>query len=169
MALEIERKFLLHEYPQALIKSGELAVRSRRRIEQTYLAIEDTQELRVRRITDLVTGDVEYTQTFKRGHGISREEIEYSISEGLYEQLTQAFLAVPLTKERTTADLGSNVIEIDEYDQLELLVVEVEFDSIEEALQFEAPDWFGEDISQSKRYSNKTVWRELQQQAALNN
>ncbi|GGD89412.1 CYTH domain-containing protein [Paenibacillus nasutitermitis] len=166
MALEIERKFLLKEFPYELVESGDLVVRSRQRIEQTYLAIDETQELRVRRITDLGSGNVEYTHTFKRGNGLSREEIEYSISQSLYDQIVQAFRLIPLTKERTTADWGSTVIEIDQYDQLELLVVEVEFASLDEALGFTAPDWFGQDISKNRSYSNKTVWRELQQQSA---
>ncbi|UUZ82418.1 hypothetical protein LJK88_50030 [Paenibacillus sp. P26] len=44
MALEIERKFLLHAYPEVLIRSGELVVRSEQYIEQTYLAIDGKQE-----------------------------------------------------------------------------------------------------------------------------
>lgn len=53
-------------------------------------------------------------------------------------------------------------MEIDLYTQLELTVLEVEFDSLEEAESFAAPDWFGEDVSVEKQYSNKTVWKQLQ-------
>jgi CYTH domain-containing protein len=165
MALEIERKFLLNEFPASLIGNGELIIQSEQRIEQTYLAIDEKQELRVRRITDLASGTVEYTHTFKNGNGLSREEIEYSISEGIYRQITGAFQAVPLTKIRVTALWGDTVIEIDSYDQIELIVVEVEFGSVEEAQQFTAPEWFGADISDNRQYSNKTVWRELQKQS----
>jgi len=167
MALEIERKFLLPEYPQQLITDGELKILTQQNIDQTYLAIEDGQELRVRKITDLDTGEVTFTHTFKDGKGISREEIEYFISEGLYNQMIEAVKAVPLVKKRLTGEWKGTTVEIDVYTQLELTVLEVEFESMEEAERFNAPEWFGEDVSTERRYSNKTVWKELQNKASL--
>jgi len=166
MSLEIERKFLLAESPDGLTERGTIRVLSARRIEQTYLAMDKEQEIRVRRITEPTTGEVEYTHTFKRGNGLAREEIEYAISESIYEQMTGAFGWVPLTKTRITAEWGERVVEIDIYDQLELTVLEVEFASEEEAIRFAAPGWFGPDISSEKRYSNKTVWKKLQKELA---
>jgi len=64
---------------------------------------------------------------------------------------------------RTTADWAGTTIEIDTYDQLQLRVLEIEFESEEAALGFQAPDWFGPDISSMKQYSNKTVWKRLQE------
>ncbi|MBP3965982.1 CYTH domain-containing protein [Paenibacillus lignilyticus] len=165
MPLEIERKFLLTEFPERLIGTGELLRVSEHRIEQTYLALDGPQELRVRRIVDLATDEVSYTHTFKSGHGLAREEVEYSISQGIYEQVIQAFGAVPLTKNRITAHWGDRVVEIDIYDQIRLMVLEVEFDSEEAAVAFEPPAWFGKDISTEKQYSNKKVWRELQERS----
>lgn len=162
MSLEIERKFLLAELPNVIIEEQRLKVLSEQRIEQTYLAIDETQELRVRRIVDLTSGKISFTHTFKLGNGLSREEIEYSISEGIYDQIVKAFGFVPLTKNRITAEWNGRVIEIDIYDQIELAVLEVEFDSEEAANAFMAPDWFGRDISSERQYSNKKVWRELQ-------
>lgn len=165
MPLEIERKFLLAESPERLAEQGILRIRSERRIEQTYLALDEAQEIRVRRITDPAAGSVEYTHTFKRGNGLSREEVEVSISEAIYTQLVNAFGRVPLTKTRLTADWDGRTIEIDIYDQLELTVLEIEFASEEEAIGFSPPDWFGQDISSDRRYSNKTVWKKLQERA----
>ncbi|AZS13924.1 CYTH domain-containing protein [Paenibacillus lutimineralis] len=162
MSLEIERKFLLPEYPANRIKEGEIRNKKEQIIEQTYLALHGDQELRVRKIQDQASGKVEYTHTFKKGHGIAREEVEYSISEGLYEQIMNIHQAVPLIKKRTTAIWGDRVIEIDDYKQIQLLVLEVEFASLEEAESFAAPGWFGKDISSDKQYSNKKVWQELQ-------
>lgn len=142
---------------------GILNIHSEQRIEQTYLAIDPDQEVRVRRIADLQTGLMSYTHTFKRGNGLLREEIEYSISQSIYEQLAEASGAVPLTKNRITAEWDNKTVEIDRYDQLELTVLEIEFDSEEAARKFDAPEWFGRDISEERQYSNKTVWRELQQ------
>src|SRR5690606_8991949 len=87
MAMEIERKFLLPEFPQALIDEGKLVIRSEQRIEQTYLAMDDQQELRVRRIQDIRSGETSYTHTFKNGNGLVREEVEYGISGEIYEQI----------------------------------------------------------------------------------
>ncbi|MFD1775381.1 CYTH domain-containing protein [Paenibacillus rhizophilus] len=162
MEMEIERKFLLPEFPQQLVQEGKLNIHSRQRIEQTYLAMDGPQELRVRKIENLASGEVHYTHTFKNGLGISREEIEYDISQGLYEQMIRAVRAVPLIKERITGEWNGVTVEIDIYDQLKLSVVEVEFHSLEEAQSFEAPEWFGQDVSEEKKYSNKTVWKELQ-------
>ena len=166
MALEIERKFLLPEYPEQLINDGEIKIMTSQNIDQTYLAIDGGQELRVRKITDLDSGEVTYTHTFKNGKGISREEIEYFISEGLYNQMIEAVNAVPLIKKRLTGIWNGTTIEIDVYNQLELSVLEVEFDSLEEAESFNAPEWFGEDVSTERKYSNKTVWKELQDKSS---
>ncbi|MCM3781690.1 CYTH domain-containing protein [Neobacillus mesonae] len=165
MGIEIERKFLLTAYPAALIQAGEIVIQKEQFIEQTYLALDGDQEIRARKITDLATNEVEYTHTFKKGFGLAREEVEYTISAGLYEQIIHAHGTIALTKKRTTAEWNNTIIEIDEYDQIKLAVLEVEFPSLQEAKAFEAPAWFGQDISTSKEYSNKKVWRDLQEQA----
>lgn len=162
MSLEIERKFLLKEFPTQLIQEGKLNVISEQVIDQTYLAIHEDQELRVRKIVDKISGAATYTHTFKKGHGLIREEVEYTISEGIYDQVVNAHQLIPLIKTRTTAQWNDISIEIDHYHQIQLMVLEVEFNTEEEALTFIAPDWFGEDISTDRRFSNKTVWRDLQ-------
>ncbi|WEK53523.1 MAG: CYTH domain-containing protein [Candidatus Cohnella colombiensis] len=161
--LEIERKFLLPHYPDKLISSGTIVVQSEHFIDQTYLALDPDQELRVRKIVDAGTGEATYTHTFKRGNGLMREEVEYSISESIYTQVIEAFKAKPLTKKRVTAVWEGITVEIDCYDQLNLIVIEVEFNSKEAALSFNAPEWFGPDISSERQYSNKTIWRKLQE------
>ena len=148
--------------PRAIIENNDVTVLSEQRIEQTYLAIDDSQEVRVRRIKDKLTSQTTYTHTFKLGNGIKREEIEYSISESIYNQLVKAFGYVPLTKNRITAKWNGRIIEIDIYDQIDLAVLEVEFESFEAANAFDPPLWFGKDISSDRQYSNKKVWRELQ-------
>jgi adenylate cyclase len=160
--LEIERKFLLENDPKQLIQDGVITFRSEQRIEQTYLALDEQQEVRVRRLVDLATNDVHYTHTFKSGNGLKREEIEYEITSSIYEQLMSGRKLLPLTKNRITAQWGERLVEIDIYDQIQLTVLEVEFDSEDAALSFVPPAWFGKDISSERQYSNKKVWRELQ-------
>ncbi|MCI3920068.1 adenylate cyclase [Paenibacillus sp. TRM 82003] len=166
MALEIERKFLLAEFPDGEAEAGRLRIESRRRIEQTYLAIHEEEELRLRKLTDLATGEAEYVHTFKRGRGIVREEIETTIAAGLYDQVIERVGYKPLVKTRTACRLAEGNrfvdIEIDDYEQLRLLVAEVEFPDEASANAFVPPSWFGEEISSSKTYSNKEIWRQLQ-------
>ncbi|GAB6929027.1 hypothetical protein JCM10914A_30100 [Paenibacillus sp. JCM 10914] len=163
MAMEIERKYLLDEYPEALINDGIIMIEKEQFIEQTYLALDGDQELRVRKITDSGSGELTFTHTFKQGWGIAREEVEISISEGLYDQVIKAHGAIPLTKRRVTANWNDVIIEIDDYAQVQMLVLEVEFPSIEAADRFVPPAWFGQDISTEKQYSNKKIWHDLQE------
>ncbi|GIN10908.1 hypothetical protein J26TS2_07750 [Shouchella clausii] len=53
--------------------------------------------------------------------------------------------------------------EIDRYRHLSLMVVEGEFSSVVEVNLFELPTWFGAEISSDKRYSNKALWKQLNQ------
>ncbi len=162
MSFEIERKYLLDRSVDQLVKDGHIELCKEQRIEQTYLAMDSNEEIRVRKIKDAASGEVSYTHTFKRGNGLVREETEYAISALIYEQLMSAFGYTPLTKNRITASWNNQVIEIDLYDQVQLAVLEIEFETLEAANSFEAPAWFGNDISGEKKYSNKKVWRELQ-------
>lgn len=167
MALEIERKFLISEFPKAFLEDGSIVLVKEQVIDQTYLALDKDQELRVRRIKDLATGDISYTHTFKRGFGLAREEVEYPISAGIYEQMIHSRGAIPLVKKRTTVKWNDYMLEIDDYHQIKLMVLEIEFESEEEATSFEPPDWFGQDISTDKQFSNKKVWRDLQSRKHL--
>ncbi len=164
MALEIERKFLLYLFPDEEIANGSLQIVSEQRIEQTYLAIDTQQELRVRKMMNLRNEDVQYTHTFKKGTGIIREEIEYEISSGLYEKLIHQLKLKPLIKNRTTVTYKETgmIMEMDRYDLLPLIIVEVEFSNIEDAREFKPLDWFGPDVSTEKQYSNKEIWKNMQ-------
>jgi len=162
MALEVERKFLLRAYPEDQIADGTLAVQKVYHIDQTYLALSDGEELRVRRLKDAATGETKYVLTYKSGFGLVRQEVEQPISSKLYDELMSKVRLNPLIKERTIARMPDGMtVEIDRYSQFSLIVVEVEFASEEEALNFTPPDWFGEDISSSKLYSNKQLWKKL--------
>jgi adenylate cyclase len=159
---EIERKYLLPAYPQDLIDSGELIVKSRKTIEQTYLALTEEEEIRVRKLSSEGSAPV-YTHTYKRGHGLSRGEAEYEISEQIYRQLLENTGRAPLVKTRTKVTAGSDkIVEIDEYHQFNLLTVEVEFDSEEEALAFTPPAWFGSEVGSEMEYRNKELWASVQ-------
>lgn len=163
MNLEIERKYLLAAIPKDLIESGALQRSGRLRIEQTYLAFSGPEEVRVRKLTDEDNGAVSYTHTFKRGTGLAREEVEYTISEDIYLQLLENSGRSPLLKTRTkVTDSTGRLYEIDDYHQFGLLTVEVEFNSEAEALAFTAPSWIGEEVGKEREYRNKELWASVQ-------
>lgn len=166
MKLEIERKYMLNEYPEGLLADGSLRLLGKTVIEQTYLALTETEEIRVRKLT-ADSGETVYTHTFKRGHGLSREEAEYEIGAELYQQLLEGSERLPLIKTRTRVlDEAGRLYEIDEYHQFSLMTVEAEFATREEALAFAAPSWIGEEIGSQSEFRNKSLWASVQTRQA---
>jgi CYTH domain-containing protein len=94
-----------------------------------------------------------------------REEIEYAISEKVYKQLLANTKLIPLEKIRTKVEWQGQVFEVDEYKQIDLVVVEAEFPDLSAAEAFTAPEWFGRELGQEEEFRNKTLWIKLQTQA----
>ncbi|MBE1444956.1 CYTH domain-containing protein [Paenibacillus sp. OAS669] len=163
MGTEIEKKYLLESFPEAILQNKELKLISTQHIYQTYLAFSDKEEIRVRQLVDH-DGTSTFTHTFKSGHGMVRQEIEYPISEEIYRQLLGNTQLVPLEKVRTTVEHQGHRYEIDEYKQIDLLVVEVEFADESAAYSFQPPEWFGRELGQEEEFRNKTLWIGLQTQ-----
>ncbi|OAS18441.1 CYTH domain-containing protein [Paenibacillus oryzisoli] len=161
MGAEIERKYRLPAFPEAELANNELTQVSKQYIYQTYLAFSDDQEIRVRQLVDS-SGASSFTHTFKSGHGMVREEIEYNITEPIYQQLLERTGLIPLEKIRTTLEANGVTYEIDEYKQIDLLVVEVEFPNLQAAQQFEPPAWFGIELGSEEEFRNKSMWVALQ-------
>jgi len=147
--MEVERKFLVWEVP------ADLDSHPATLIHQGYLAIDpDGSEVRVRR-----RGERRYL-TCKRGHGLVRDEAEIEITEPQFDVLW------PLTDgrriEKTRYEIGageSRVIELDVYrGGLEgLVVAEIEFPGPADADAFDAPVWFGPDVTSDDRYKNQRL------------
>ncbi|MBB3111887.1 CYTH domain-containing protein [Paenibacillus phyllosphaerae] len=161
MGKEIERKYLLDAFPAEELQGEGITVQSTQTIYQTYLAYAGKEEIRVRMIEN-EQGERTYTHTFKSGHGMVREEIEYAISGEIYEQLLRNANLTPLMKVRTTVDYQGTILEIDDYKQVELTVVEVEFPDLAAADYFMAPAWFGRELGAEDEYRNKTLWLKMQ-------
>lgn len=161
MSAEIERKFLLPVFPAEELDNHEISLISKQYIYQTYLAFSEDQEIRVRQLVDH-SGASHFTHTFKSGIGMVREEIEYNISESIYKQLLDRSGLIPLEKIRTTVDSQGLHFEIDEYKQVDLMVVEVEFPDLEAAQRFMVPAWFGRELGQEEEFRNKSMWVQLQ-------
>jgi adenylate cyclase len=147
--MEVERKFLVWEVPTDLDRRPSSA------IDQGYLAIDaDGSEVRLRRRAGrtYVTG--------KRGHGLVRSEAEVEISEAQFDALWPLTEGRRIEKTRYEISAGQRlVIELDVYGGglAGLVVAEVEFSSRSDAEAFDAPGWFGPDVTDDDGYKNQRL------------
>ena len=143
---EIERKFLLESIPVNIDKF------EKDEITQTYISFEP--EIRVRKIDD------KYILTKKVGTGMVRDEPEREIDNDLYVFLTNGMEDRTISKTRYYIPLSAKTkAEVDIYhDKLEgLLIVEVEFKTKEEAINFEVPRWFHTEVTFDEDYKNANL------------
>ena len=141
--MEIERKFLVRQLPEPL------AGYRKKKIAQGYLCTAPV--VRIRRSND------DYYLTYKGGGMMAREEYNLPLDRGSYEHLLPKTDGIVIAKTRYLIPLDNGLTaELDIFEEaLEgLLLVEVEFSSIEEANAFIAPEWFGEDVTNDGRYHN---------------
>ena len=142
--MEIERKFLVKKIPP-------LDGLKYDKIIQGYVSL--LPEIRVRKKGD------EYYICEKSDGDVVREEIERKIDEKTFDELFAKTSGRVIEKTRYYIPSGKYVFELDIYSGKHegLIVVEVEFPTLEEANNFTPPDWFGEDVSARSEYRNKNL------------
>jgi adenylate cyclase len=146
--IEIERKFLVKRLPP------DYEGHPSEFIDQTYLSRPGYEPtLRARRYGD------DYVLTVKKrsnGDDLSCREVEVPIQKIQYEQLSEMGEGRRIRKQRYRIPLGILTVELDIFkDNLaDLQLAEVEFPTREEAAAFIPPDWFGEEVTQDRNYSN---------------
>lgn len=151
--MEIERKFLvkLHYIEENLLDKYD-----HYQVEQTYLSI--TPEKRIRKITHRNISTFILT---KKGEGtLARSEEEKSISKGDYDRMFDYRISTVIRKIRYRIPLYNGLIaELDVFqdDLSGLVLVEVEFDSEENAGNFLIPEWFAQEVTNDKQYKNKNL------------
>lgn len=146
--MEIERKFLVRQVPEPL------ADYRKKKIAQGYLCTAPV--VRIRRSND------DYYLTYKGGGMMAREEYNLPLDRESYEHLLPKTDGIVIAKTRYLIPLNDGLTaELDIFEEaLEgLLLVEVEFSSIEEANAFIAPEWFGDDVTNDGRYHNSYLSR----------
>jgi len=148
MSMEIERKFLVAELPD--LSGTQKAV-----VRQGYLTSpDDSTELRLRQKNE------SYFLTLKGGGSLARVEREAEISAEQFETFWPETKGRRVEKERYTGHLpDGHIFELDVFsgDLAPLRLVEVEFATEAEALSYIPPTWFGADVTEDKRYKNKTM------------
>ncbi len=155
--MEIERKFTIKQLPDNLEQY------EKKEIEQAYLCSKPT--IRIRKSNE------EYILTYKSKLGIKLpdsataracEEVELPLTKEAYEHMKQKADGSVIAKTRYLIPIEKNLkIELDAFHgYLEgLMFAEVEFPSEEEAAAYQLPDWFAEDVTFDRRYSNAVMTR----------
>lgn len=152
MGIEVERKWLISSFPESESLTTE-------NIEQVYLSLTDSIEIRIRKkTTNKVTKSI---LTIKSLGAMIRREFEYNIPIIDYEELKQFCSIRAISKKRyyfKNSLFGSNINEvvIDRYlNHLSgLIIAEVEFLTIEDANKFNSPEWFDKEVTKDLRYKN---------------
>ena len=141
--MEIERKFCPKCLPKDLDQYNYVV------IEQAYL--NTTPVVRIRQQDD------SYILTYKGSGLMAREEYNLPLNKESYEHLLTKADGNVLTKKRYQIPLENGLtaeLDIFEGKFKGLVILEVEFSSIEEANSFQAPEWFGEDVTKNPTYHN---------------
>ena len=148
--MEIERKYLVIRLPV------DYQSYPFHRIEQAYLCTEPV--VRVRR------EDETYYLTYKSKGLLAREEYNLPLTKESYEHLLAKADGNVLTKKRYLLPVPGRedlTVELDVFEGKfdGLVLAEVEFETEEDAGKFQAPDWFGEDVTFSGEYQNSRLSR----------
>lgn len=146
--MEIEKKYLLKHLP-------DFASYEYHKIEQAYLCTNPV--VRVRK------EDNNYYMTYKGSGMLAREEYNLPLNQESYEHLKEKADGNVIGKTRYLIPLGKDdlVAEVDVFEEpfAPLIMAEVEFESEEQANAFEAPEWFGEEVTFDGRYHNSYMSR----------
>ena len=146
--IERERKYVIDTPPQEALDSGGTDFR------QGYLASDEQRSIRIRD-----AGAQGCTLTFKAGSGAERTELEWPIERREFDAAWPYTAGQRIAKTRHRIPAGDHVIELDVFGGTldGLILAEVEFGSAEELAAFEAPDWFGRDVTDDSRYTNAVL------------
>ncbi len=146
--MEIERKFLVTELPDAVAQAPSTELR------QGYLALDGPVEVRLR--DDAGTRVL----TIKGGAGLARTEAEFPVDAERFDALWPLTEGRRVDKRRHRLELdGGLVLEVDVYaGALDgLLTAEVEFASEADSAAWTPPPWLGRELTGDKRYANQAL------------
>ena len=158
-SVEIERVFLLKKVPP--IPPDAVAYT----IQQGYLPRTDEPgggDGRLRKMT-CPDGSVLFTHTVKKGTGMVRIERERAISCETFERGWSRTTGRRLTKRRYAIESAGHLWEIDVFDDLDLVLAEVELPSPVTPLKL--PDWLAphviREVTEEPAFRNYNLAREL--------
>ena len=144
--MEIERKFLVKKIPDNLD--------TYERIDMTQGYLNTAPVVRVRKEND------DYVLTYKGSGLLSHSEYNLPLNKEAFDHLLKKCDGIIISKSRYKIPLKNNLtaeLDIFKGDLDSLKLVEVEFDSVEEADNFTPPEWFGENVTTDGRYHNSYI------------
>ncbi|MCU1360084.1 MAG: hypothetical protein JWN99_1373 [Ilumatobacteraceae bacterium] len=142
---EIERRFLVDHVP------GELG--DGVRLRQGYVALDGSIAVRVRE------SGTSHVMTVKGGTGLSRTEVGCALDAAQFEALWLLTSSRQIVKTRHRIAVGEHTAELDVFDGSlsGLFIVEVEFESADDAAGFQPPEWFGREITLEPQWNNAAL------------
>lgn len=144
--MEINNKFLVKTLPEGLDSY------KCKHIEQGYL--NTNPDVRIRK------SDEDYILTYKGDGMLCREEYNLPLTKEAYEHLKAKIDGTLIQKRRYLIPLADRLmaeLDIFEGKLAPLQLVEVEFETKEDAERFAPPVWFGEDVTFDKNYKNNSL------------
>lgn len=146
--MEIERKFLIHGFPDALPLLEEAQV------DQGYLAVHPVVRIRRKQKEEAIF----YKLCFKGTGTLAREEIELPLDEETFNRLSGLLEAPFIHKAYKVYALpDGHRLEVSLVDE-RFFYAEVEFSSVEEAHAFMAPSFLGRDVTEEPGFSMGEYW-----------
>ncbi len=152
--MEIEKKYLIKNLPKNLEKYEKV------RIEQGYLNTSSAPALRIRKYNQEYILCYKFKMKTQQQVASVNKEIELPLTEESYQHLKTKIDGRMIEKNRYLVPLKDELTaEIDIFEGFlkGLEVVEVEFNSEEDANEFSPPDWFGKDVTFDVRFKNSQL------------
>lgn len=143
---EIERKFLIQTLPEHLENFTHYEIK------QGYVSTNPTIRLRQQ--------DEKFILTIKSAGIMKKQEYELDLTKEQFENLWKKVEGNTIEKTRYVIPLNDNLkAELDIYKGFlkGFMNVEVEFLSTKDAIMFDPPKWFGQEVTQDYRYSNSSL------------
>ena len=167
--MEIERKWLfdMSKVPTELSETIT-------NYKQAYISIEPEVRIRVKNIEgnpdnpryDVVACESDTHMLCIKGNGkLARFEIQKDLSKQEFEELAEIGRITPemfIDKHYYTIPVDKYILTVGMVDKgksYQFAYGEIEFESEEEALNFEAPEWFGLEVTNDDSYKMKNYWK----------
>lgn len=150
--MEIERKFLIKSLPDNL-ESYPCDT-----LTQAYISTEPV--IRVRQKND------QYILTLKSAGLLAREEVEMPLSEESFSHLLSKKDGISIEKKRYKIPDKPYLIELDIFEGAYkgFCMAEVEFPDIEQANAYNAPSWFGPEVTMDTRFHNSNLSKRTEEE-----
>ncbi len=157
--MEIERRWLMDGFPD---QTGPEAPVFLAEIEKAQGYLATAPVVRIRSEYTAAQDKWEHILCVKGQGTLAREEIETPLTADIFEKLA-AFIGRPLITKRTRLYRlpAGHILEcslVDEGLPSAFYYAEVEFDSVEEATAFAAPNFLGPEKTMDRAFSMKSYW-----------